>query len=49
MLAAENQFYGDRTASFEDPWGHHWHLATHVEDVSPDEMAKRMADMISDS
>ena len=37
----ENQFYGDRSASFEDPFGHKWHVATHVEDVSPDEMAAR--------
>jgi PhnB protein len=36
----ENQFYGDRVAGFEDPWGHRWHIATHVEDVSPEEMAK---------
>ncbi len=42
-----DQFYGDRTASFEDPWGHHWHVATHVEDVPPDEMAKRAAQMAS--
>jgi PhnB protein len=36
-----NEFYGDRVGDFEDPWGHRWHVATHVEDVSPDEMAKR--------
>ena len=40
----EDQFYGDRLGSFEDPFGHHWHVATHVEDVSPDEMSKRMAE-----
>jgi PhnB protein len=40
----EDQFYGDRLGSFEDPFGHHWHVATHVEDVSADEMSKRMAD-----
>ncbi len=39
----ENQFYGDRTGAFEDPFGHHWHVATHVEDVSPEEMEKRAA------
>jgi PhnB protein len=38
-----DQFYGDRTGSFEDPWGHHWHVATHVEDVAEEEMAKRAA------
>ena len=35
------QFYGDRSGSLEDPFGHQWHFATHVEDVPPDEMAKR--------
>ncbi|MFB8280627.1 VOC family protein [Nocardia colli] len=38
------QFYGDRSGSFEDPWGHHWTVATHVEDVPPDEMDRRMAE-----
>jgi PhnB protein len=38
----ENQFYGDRSGQFEDPFGHKWNVATHVEDVQPDEMAKRM-------
>jgi PhnB protein len=41
----ENQFYGDRAASFTDPFGHRWHIATHVEDVSPEDMEKRMAEM----
>ena len=40
----ENQFYGDRLGSFEDPFGHHWHVATHVEDVSPEEMSERAAE-----
>jgi PhnB protein len=40
----ENQFYGDRSGEFEDPFGHRWSIATHVEDVPPDEMAKRAAD-----
>jgi len=39
----ENQFYGDRSGSFEDPFGHRWFVATHIEDVPPDEMAKRAA------
>ena len=39
----ENQFYGDRAGTFEDPFGHHWSVATHVEDVSPEEMARRSA------
>jgi PhnB protein len=39
----EDKFYGDRSASFKDPFGHHWNIATHVEDVPPDEMEKRAA------
>jgi len=45
----EDQFYGDRTAQFFDPWGHSWSVATHIEDVSPDEMAKRAAKMMGGS
>ncbi len=40
----ENQFYGDRMGTIEDPFGHQWSVATHVEDVPPEEMAKRAAD-----
>jgi PhnB protein len=40
----ENQFYGDRSGQFEDPFGHRWSVATHVEDVPPDEMGKRAAE-----
>jgi PhnB protein len=39
----ENQFYGDRAGQFADPFGHKWFVATHVEDVPPEEMAKRAA------
>jgi PhnB protein len=39
----KDQFYGDRSGSFEDPFGHQRHIATHVEDVAPDEMHKRAA------
>ena len=38
-----DQFYGDRSGTFIDPVGHKWTLATHKEDVSPEEMEKRMA------
>lgn len=38
-----NQFYGDRTGDIQDPFGHVWHVATHVEDVSPEELKKRAA------
>ena len=38
-----NKFYGDRSGTLEDPFGHVWTLATHVEDVSPEEVQKRAA------
>ena len=41
LRPVEDQFYGDRSGQFEDPFGHRWSVATHVEDVSPEEMAKR--------
>jgi PhnB protein len=41
----ENQFYGDRAGQFVDPFGHKWFVATHVEDVTPEEVAKRAAAM----
>lgn len=40
-----NQFYGDRSAGVLDPFGHSWYIHTHIEDVSPEEMEKRMAAM----
>ena len=45
--AVEDQFYGDRTGQFEDPFGHRWSVATHVEDVPPDEMEQRAAQAMS--
>ena len=39
----KDQFYGDRSGSLEDPFGHLWHFATHVEDVTPAQMKKRAA------
>lgn len=38
-----DMFWGDRFASLRDPFGHEWSIATHVEDVSPEEMQKRAA------
>jgi len=43
----ENQFYGDRSGQFEDPFGHRWSVATHVEDVPDDEMMRRAEKMMS--
>jgi PhnB protein len=39
----QDQFYGDRSGSLTDPFGHVWTVATHKEDVAPEEMEKRMA------
>ena len=39
----QDQFYGDRSGPCEDPFGHRWSVATHTEDVSPEEMAARAA------
>jgi PhnB protein len=41
----ENQFYGDRSGGVEDPFGYQWYIATHVEDVSPEELKKRAEQM----
>jgi PhnB protein len=38
-----DQFYGDRSCQLRDPYGHTWSIATHVEDVSPEEMERRAA------
>ena len=43
----KDQFYGDRTGSLTDPFGHKWYVATHVEDVSPEELKKRAAAAMS--
>ena len=40
-----DQFYGDRSCTLEDPFGHVWHFATHKEDVSIEEMSRRMKSM----
>jgi PhnB protein len=43
--AAQNQFYGDRDGFIIDPFGHGWTIASHVEDVAPDELMRRMAEL----
>jgi PhnB protein len=43
LRPAKDQFYGDRTATLTDPFGHQWTVATHVEDVAPEEIKKRLA------
>jgi PhnB protein len=37
----DNKFYGDRSGTLEDPFGHVWHISTHVEDIAPDELRRR--------
>jgi PhnB protein len=39
----EDKFYGDRMGTVDDPYGHVWHVATHTENVTPEEMKKRAA------
>jgi PhnB protein len=43
FMPVENKFYGDRMGGLQDPFGHLWHVATHVEDVSPEELERRAA------
>ena len=45
LRPVENQFWGDRMGGVTDPFGHQWFIATHVEDVSPEEMKRRMESM----
>jgi len=42
LIPIADQFYGDRSGRLEDPFGHVWLISTHVEDVSPEEMNRRM-------
>ncbi len=44
VMPAKDQFYGDRSGRILDPFGHMWNIATHIEDVSPEEMNRRMAE-----
>lgn len=41
MQPLKDQFYGDRSGTVKDPFGHIWTIATHVEDIAPDEMERR--------
>ena len=44
----EDKFYGDRIGSLRDPFGHIWHIATHIEDVTVAEIERRMATMFGE-
>jgi PhnB protein len=48
LRPVEDQFYGDRSGQFEDPFGHRWSVATHIEDIAPDDMARRAAEAMGD-
>jgi PhnB protein len=43
LRPVKDQFYGDRSGTLQDPFGHQWTLATHTEDVPPEEIARRAA------
>lgn len=44
----ETHFYGDRSGMLIDPFGHRWNVSTHVEEVTPDELARRSAEMFGE-
>jgi PhnB protein len=48
LQPVEDKFYGDRAGQFRDPFGHVWSVGTHIEDVAPDEMARRAAAAAAD-
>ncbi len=48
-MAVADQFYGDRAGGLKDPFGHKWHIATHVEDVSEQEVRRRAAKLFEGS
>ena len=47
LRPVEDRFYGDRVGRFEDPFGHRWDVATHVEDVPEEEMSRRAAEAMA--
>jgi PhnB protein len=49
VMPPKDQFYGDRSGRLTDPFGHIWSFATHVEEVSPDEMDRRFKEMCKQS
>ncbi|WP_328946142.1 VOC family protein [Streptomyces sp. NBC_00250] len=47
LSPVKDEFYGDRTGQFEDPFGHRWNVASHIEDVSEEEMGKRAQEALA--
>lgn len=48
LRPVKDQFYGDRSGTLADPFGHVWTIATHTEDVKPEEMHRRMKDAMKE-
>jgi PhnB protein len=46
-MPVEDQFYGDRSGTLSDPFGHVWTIATHKEDLAPEEIQNRAAAAMS--
>jgi len=46
LRPVENQFYGDRSGQFEDPFGHRWNVSSNVEELSPEEIKRRAAELM---
>lgn len=44
-MEPKDQFYGERSGSLRDPFGHRWNIGHHIEDVTPDEMQRRYTEM----
>jgi PhnB protein len=49
LQPVENKFYGDRMGTIEDPFGHKWYVTMHIEEVSPEEIARRAAALHGDA
>lgn len=49
LRPVQDQFHGDRSGQFVDPWGHRWNVAKPVEDVSPEEIRQRAADLFDEA
>jgi PhnB protein len=47
LMPVADQFWGDRMGTVADPFGHKWSIATHMEDVSPEEMSRRAGEMFA--
>ncbi len=45
-MAAQDQFYGERSGNIRDPFGHRWNIGHHIEDVTPEEMQRRYTEAL---